>query len=80
MRGGYNNNEIDMKIKLIEQTMHDSHHSIQEKLDLILTQTTRHNGRLSSIEKWRAWSIGYASAVTPIIAWITFKFIQHIGL
>jgi hypothetical protein len=76
----YSNREIDMKFKMIEQTVHDSHLSIQEKLDLILKQTTAHNGRMRSIEKWRAWSIGYASAITPIVVWIAFKFINHIGL
>ncbi|MBS4082932.1 MAG: hypothetical protein KGZ73_05225 [Rhizobiales bacterium] len=36
----YSNREIDKRFE-----------GIDEKLDLILTQTTRHNGRLSKIER-----------------------------
>jgi hypothetical protein len=35
----YSNREIDLMLK-----------DIHEKLDLILTQTTRHNGRLTKVE------------------------------
>jgi ribosomal 50S subunit-associated protein YjgA (DUF615 family) len=76
----YSNREIDMKVEMLKQHVIDSHNSIEEKLNKILEQTTQHNGRMRSIEKWRAWSIGYASAVTPIVAWMAYKFINHMGL
>lgn len=80
MESEYSNREIDMKVELIKQHIDDSQQAINEKLELILRQTTQHNGRMKSIEKWRSWSIGYASAITPVVAWISYKFLQHLQL
>lgn len=40
MNEDYSNREIDMKFE-----------GVHEKLDLILEQTTRHNGRLTKVER-----------------------------
>lgn len=51
----YTNREIDLMNK-----------DIHEKLDLILLQTTKHNGRLTNIERWM-WGV---SGAVVIISWL----------
>lgn len=63
----YSNREIDMKFEAIQQHMKDSHASINEKLDAILTQTTRTNGRVSSLEKWRSYITGAVAVLTVLV-------------
>lgn len=51
----YSNREIDLKME-----------NIHEKLDLILAQTTKHNGRLTKIEKVM-WVVGTAVTILLIV-------------
>lgn len=72
----YSNREIDMKIDAINQHMADSHASINEKLDRILTQTTKTNGRVSGLERWRAYMTGAVAVLTAIVLPIAFIFVR----
>lgn len=62
MKDDYSNREIDSFMK-----------EIHTKLDLILTQTTKTNGRVNKLENWRSWVVGYAVAITPIMAWLILE-------
>jgi len=53
-----------------KETLDEIIKRIDEKLELILEQTTRHNGRLSKVESWqlRAKTIfGIYSTITMVI-------------
>jgi len=62
----YSNREIDDKL-----------HSIHEKLDLILAQTTKTNGRVNKLENWRSLLLGGWSIVTlivlPLLTYVYFS-------
>lgn len=67
----YTNREVDEKFK----TLH-------EKLDLILYQTTRTNGRVSKLENWRWFITGGLGIVTfiviPMVVYIFNYQVNHI--
>lgn len=63
----YSNREIDAHFK-----------EIKEVLARIETQTTKTNGRVSKLENWKAWVVGYAVAITPIVAWLANEVLSMI--
>ena len=52
----YSNRELDSKFE-----------SVHGKLDSILTQTTKTNGRVSSLEKWQSYVLGFCACLTIIV-------------
>ena len=63
----YSNREIDSFMK-----------DIHDKLDLILVQTTKTNGRVNKLENWKAWVVGYAVAITPVVTWLAYEIVENI--
>jgi hypothetical protein len=63
----YKNREIDTFIE-----------GIHEKLDLILTQTTKTNGRVNSLENWKGFITGGLAIITIVIIPLTFIVISNL--
>ena len=70
----YSKREIDMQISALREHIESSHKVIDEKLDKILTQTMKTNGRVGKLETWRSFLIG-AWAVISIAVLPAFVFI-----
>lgn len=50
---------------------------IAGKLKLILDQTTKHNGRMTSLERWRSYTTGAMAVIIalilPILGWSLYQ-------
>lgn len=59
----YSNRELDEKFR-----------GVHEKLDLILTQTTKHNGRMRKLEGWRTGLVMCFSLIILLIPFFVWSF------
>ncbi len=69
----YSKRELDEKFMNLGSKMDEKFNDQNLVLEQIREQTTRHNGRMSSIEKWQYITMGATSVITvvivPILAW-----------
>jgi hypothetical protein len=73
MSQDYTKREIDLITKGLSSSMKDTHEHIAEKLEQILEQTTRTNGRVSRLENWKAWITGSIGVILPVLSYIVYK-------
>ncbi len=66
MDDSYANREIDSKFE-----------GVHGKLDSILVQTTRTNGRVTKLERWQSYVLGFLAAVSVLILPMVFLFIKE---
>lgn len=70
-RTEYTKSEIDLIIKPLQ----DKHDLFDNKLDEILTQVKKTNGRVTSLELWKAWALGAFAVVLPVICFVAYQII-----
>ena len=51
---------------------------IDEKLSLILTQTTATNGRVNKLERWQSYVIGFCAAVSMLLLPVLFMLLNKL--
>jgi hypothetical protein len=84
----YNNRELDSKFESLSKDLdHHRQHlhermdafeaSTLEKLDAILSQTTKTNGRFNTLERWQSYVMGFcaelAMLLVPIVIYMAQK-------
>jgi hypothetical protein len=79
----YSNREIDALIQTVITKIDDyastdklAHASTKETLDRIETQTVRTNGRVSKLERWQSYVIGFCACVVLILLPVLFLVAQ----
>jgi len=61
------------KVKYNDNLLEEVIHTIDAKLDAIIIQTTKTNGRVSAIENWRSSVTGAMLVITSVLIPIAFK-------
>ena len=68
----YSNRELDSKFTNLLEHMKGFEKDTSDSLDRILVQTTRTNGRVSSLERWQSYVIGFCAAVSILLLPVVF--------
>jgi len=60
----YSNRELDAKFGNLLEHMKGFERTVTDSLGRIETQTIKTNGRVTSLEKWRAYVLGFCACIT----------------
>ena len=78
MEPEFSNREIETKFNTLEKDITVTHLNIQDKLDKILSQTTKTNGRVSRLELWRAGIVAVIASLSPVAFFITYEVLKKL--
>ena len=78
MDNEYTKREIDLIVKGVTDHINSSDGNQNEKLDKILDQTTKTNGRVTKLEGWRAWLVGTTTLVPILMTLLTYVYFTQI--
>lgn len=72
MSGPYTNRELDEKFKNLDSLIREKHDDTMVKVNEVIVQTTKTNGRVRFVEKMIYLAMGFCTCVTvlmiPLIA------------
>lgn len=81
MSESYSKNETDLMLKPIhnELTLHrEAHAAIYEKVDLVHQEVKKTNGRVKSLELWKAGLAGATAVLTLLVVPVLIYLIKSV--
>ncbi len=63
----YANREIDAKFSNLLEHMKGFETDTADSLERILEQTTRTNGRVTKLERWQSYTLGFCAAISLLL-------------
>jgi hypothetical protein len=73
----YSNRELDQKLDNILDLIEGNRLASKDQLDRIETQTMKTNGRVSTLERWQFYVIGFCAAISILILPVMFILISR---
>lgn len=74
------NRELNTAIENLSERMEEKHADLKDSLDRIETQTTKTNGRVAELEKWRWITVGAVSILTALVLPVIFIILKNLTL
>lgn len=78
MKEDYSNNEIDGFLREMDNRTQMAHANFQQSLDRIEKQTVKTNGRVTSLEQWKAYMAGAIAVITVLIIPVLLLIVRYV--